>query len=64
MTKSINNKTRGRQSLSKNARGLSTVEYIILLVLIAVACITLWSEFGDVLETHITESKTAVESME
>ena len=52
------------RSLSKDDRGLSTVEYIIILVLIAVACITLWSEFGDTLEAKITESTGAVSDMQ
>ena len=53
-----------KRTLAKDEKGLSTVEYIIILVLIAVACIGLWTEFGDTLETKITESTGAVGDME
>ncbi len=56
-------KKNNRKSLSRDDRGLSTVEYIIILVLIAVAGISLWQSFGQEIETHITESTSAVQGM-
>ncbi|MCK9522805.1 MAG: hypothetical protein M0R76_07115 [Proteobacteria bacterium] len=44
-------------------RGLSTVEYIIILVLVAVAGIALWQEFGDAVQSRITESTGAIDAM-
>jgi len=43
-------------------RGLSTVEYIILLVLIATACVALWGEFGTVVKDRLQTSKTTIET--
>jgi Flp pilus assembly pilin Flp len=39
----------GRLSIFRDERGLSTVEYVVLLVLICAACVGLWAAFGDVL---------------
>ena len=49
-----------KQSLLKHDKGLSTVEYIIILVLIAVAGIGLWRTFGGTLSTKITNATTEV----
>jgi Flp pilus assembly pilin Flp len=51
-------------SFLNDDRGLSTVEYTIILVLIAVAGIGLWSTFGDTLAEKITDSNTQLDSME
>jgi Flp pilus assembly pilin Flp len=37
------------QKLSRDQRGLSTVEYVVLLVLIVVMAVALWNLFGDML---------------
>ncbi len=44
----------GGSSLARDERGLSTVEYVIILVLIAAAAISLWMSFGDILKSKIT----------
>ena len=44
---------RGQGSLLRDERGLSTVEYVIILVLIAAAAITLWVQFGETLRDKI-----------
>lgn len=46
--------------LRKDTRGLSTVEYLILLVVIAVASISLWKEIGDKVKGHATDSNDAL----
>jgi Flp pilus assembly pilin Flp len=62
MTKG-NVKSRDMAALGRDARGLSTVEYIIILVLIAVAGIGLWTTFGDTVGAKIGESTDAIGGM-
>jgi Flp pilus assembly pilin Flp len=45
----------------RDERGLSTVEYIIILVLIAVGGISLWSTFGDTVGDKITKATSRVQ---
>jgi len=56
-------KKNNRKSLRRDDRGLSTVEYIILLVLIAVLGISAWQEFGASVEGHIKTSTKAVDGL-
>ena len=58
------NKQSEKKGLLKDKRGLSTVEYIIILVLVAVGGIELWTKFGTTLEEKIETSNTAVGDME
>ena len=52
-------------SLDRNRQlGVSTVEYIIVLVLIAVACIAMWSKFGKTVHAKIKASEDQVSDME
>ena len=53
-----------KEGLIKDKRGLSTVEYIIILVLIAASGISLWSKFGDTLKTNIESATDAVGSIQ
>jgi Flp pilus assembly pilin Flp len=53
-----------KSGLLKNQKGLSTVEYIILLVLIAVIAIGTWKRFGGAVEKHVSDASDAVESMD
>ena len=48
----------------KDVRGLSTVEYVILLVLIAVSAITIWNRFGGTIVGKVTTSNDRVLNME
>lgn len=41
------------QRLARDRRGLTTVEYTIVLCLIAALCVGVWSQFGEQLEGHI-----------
>ncbi len=45
--------SRSDRGIRRDTRGLSTVEYIIILVLIAVAGIGLWRAFGDTVSEKI-----------
>lgn len=59
----INNKThtgRKKAGLVSDTKGLSTVEYLILLTVIAVASISLWRSIGGKVKTHATESDKAL----
>ena len=50
-------------TLLRDTRGLSTVEYVIILVLVAVLAIGTWRTFGSTVKAKITESNTAVEGL-
>lgn len=58
MENKVSNKPTRKLSLRRDERGLSTVEYVIILVLIAVAGIGLWTNFGKELSKKITDSTT------
>ena len=51
---------RSASSLRDDASGLSTVEYIIILVLIAVIAIVAWKQFGESVEYHVRDSTTQI----
>lgn len=62
----INNKTHtGRKNagLVSDTKGLSTVEYLILLVVIAVAGITLWKKLGTSIETQSDTARQSLDAM-
>ena len=44
-------------------RGLSTVEYVIILVLIAVAAINIWSHFGKTIMAKVGDSDSQITTM-
>jgi Flp pilus assembly pilin Flp len=48
-------------SLVKDTRGLSTVEYVILIVLIAAVAIGVWGEFGGLIKDQLSDSKQDIE---
>lgn len=47
-------------SLTRDERGLSTVEYIIILVLIAAAAVGLWSDFGGTIQDKLTAADNEI----
>ena len=49
-----------RRNLLKDTKGLSTVEYIIILVLIAVAGIAAWQTFGEKVRDEVQNSTDAL----
>jgi len=49
-------------SLRRDERGLSTVEYVILLVLMAVAGITIWNSLGATIVGKVKASNARIES--
>ncbi len=50
-------------SLARDSRGLSTVEYLILLVIIAVAGISVWGKFAKTVETKTNSAGASIETM-
>jgi len=50
-------------TFTEDERGLTTVEYVIVLVLIAVGAITLWRNFGGAVNTKINDSTTQMTGM-
>ena len=63
VTENSNSNDGSRKSLRKCNKGLSTVEYIILLILIAVGGIGIWSQFGETVVTRTTQADDAVMNM-
>jgi Flp pilus assembly pilin Flp len=49
--------------LVRDERGLSTVEYVIILVLIAVVAIGVWRTFGDILMAQISGATTEIDDL-
>lgn len=52
----IDLKSKLEKSLVKDEEGLSTVEYIIILILIAVIAIVAWQAFGDAVKSKVEGS--------
>lgn len=50
-------------AIVKDDRGLSTVEYVIILVLIAAAAVGTWTKFGGTITGKITDSNAAIGSV-
>jgi Flp pilus assembly pilin Flp len=48
-------------SLGRDERGLTTVEYVIVLALIAVVCVGTWNKFGAAIEGYISGSTEAID---
>ena len=52
---------RPRPALSADRAGLSTVEYIIALVLVAVAALALWKQLGDDMDYEIRSTTADIQ---
>jgi Flp pilus assembly pilin Flp len=50
------------KTLVRDTEGLSTVEYIILLVLVAVIAIAAWRTFGDTVRSKVTRSTGRIQN--
>ncbi len=61
MKKSI--QKRNVQALMNETEGLSTVEYVILLVLIAVVGIAAWKTFGTTIRERVNGGNTQIQNM-
>jgi Flp pilus assembly pilin Flp len=65
MEKTMDKKSDPAQSLSLLAdeRGLTTVEYIIILCLVAVVGFGVWKKFGESVSAKVTGATTQVDSL-
>ncbi len=52
-----------KKNLLKDERGLSTVEYIIILCLIAIVGFAAWRQFGSTVKAKVGESSNTVNSL-
>ena len=52
-----------KSSFINDDRGLSTVEYVIILVLIAAAAVGTWTTFGKTITGKITDSNATIGSV-
>lgn len=50
-------------SLLHDDHGLSTVEYVIILILIAIVAITAWTNFGQAVENKARQSTGSVNGL-
>ena len=51
------------KGLLRDDAGLSTVEYVILLILIAVVGITAWRQFGGAVVTKVTSGSNQIQGL-
>jgi Flp pilus assembly pilin Flp len=51
------------KNIRKDTRGLSTVEYVILLILIAVVGIAAWRTFGNTVVSKINQGNSQVSGL-
>lgn len=58
----LTNKTR-LVSFARDSRGLSTVEYVIILCLIAVVCVGVWKTFGETVRAKIDRSTEVMDKL-
>ena len=59
----LKSKLESKKSLVKDEEGLSTVEYIIILILIAVIAIVAWQSFGSAVKSKVQGATTNVTSL-
>jgi Flp pilus assembly pilin Flp len=52
------------QALRADRRGLSTVEYILILVIVAITALLLWQTFGDSVGNRVDEATDGVATMD
>jgi Flp pilus assembly pilin Flp len=52
--------TRLAQRLHRDDRGLTTVEYVIVLCLIAAVAVGTWQKFGTMVNDSLTKSKSDI----
>ncbi len=53
-------KARKGQGLLRDERGLTTVEYIIILCLIAVVGFAVWKKFGETVKTKVNAADSTI----
>jgi Flp pilus assembly pilin Flp len=51
-------------SLIRDTRGISTVEYLIILALVAIVGFGVWKNFGTTVKDKVTDADTAMKTLE
>jgi Flp pilus assembly pilin Flp len=64
LTPKNKSRTARRRTVLDDARGLSTVEYVIILVLIAASAIGTWVTFGEKLVQKLQSANTEFDQVE
>jgi Flp pilus assembly pilin Flp len=54
----------GKNSIVRDERGLTTVEYVIILVLIATMAIIAWGKFGTAVQKKVADSETQINDLD
>lgn len=52
------------RALAKDQRGMSTVEYIILLVVVVVGCVGTWNKIGAKITADLEEAEKNIQKLE
>ena len=60
MKKTEKNQSRGLLALIRDRKGMSTVEYAILLAVITVVAFTTWQKFGEKIEKSVGNANTTL----
>lgn len=55
--------TRNQRTLATNTEGLSTIEYVIILILIAVVGIAAWRTFGQTVVSKVSQGNSQISGL-
>jgi Flp pilus assembly pilin Flp len=59
----LNNKLHTRPALLKDQRGITTVEYVVILVLVAIGGIGIWNTFSDKIRNKMTDVGSTISTL-
>ena len=51
------------RQIVRDDRGLSTVEYVIILMLIAIVAVSVWRTFGNAIVAKVTAATTGISTL-
>jgi Flp pilus assembly pilin Flp len=60
----LNNKHQNRPALLKDQRGITTVEYVVILVLVAIGGITIWRTFSGSIGAKMTNVGATISTLQ
>ncbi len=63
MAKKLDIEKRRSTELLEDTQGLTTVEYIIILCLIAVVGFAVWKKFGETVKTKVNDANSVVDTL-
>ena len=50
-------------TLSRNEAGVTTIEYVIILIIVAIGSITAWHRFGESIDSKVTTLTESIENL-